>query len=328
MDFGKLAYLNIEDLNKRLKSIENKTNIIMSNWQVNKTLNEKIQDNYTFEIKFSSAKNTLVTIIGKLRLIAEQQSTIDFACKLNGFICYVDRIELNLGEREYFFFFCTQGQLSNRLGIVIDGQDFSGRLISYDFIISGGNVRGFESDVNIQLINRESKNIVGLKIEDKICCYVSDTCEFDFFKEPLVLGEGQDFSLCQGFDDDYKTALTYIGQQKELKFEVLGSHTLDIDNDVDCAAVAPIAIGYLIVYIQDSKPFYRIVYPTNQVSGKTEIILQSGVYETVRAVFDAPYPMFLFKTIDQKIYLKTANSIITKEKISSVNLSTTPYNLG
>ena len=88
----------------------------------------------------------------------------------------------------------------------------------------------------------------------------------------------------------------------------------------------PIAIGYLIVYIKDNNAYYRIVYPTYQVSSEVKISLPNGMYESVRAVFDAPYPMFLFKSIEGKIYLKADNAVLVSERISYINLSSSPIN--
>jgi hypothetical protein len=322
MDYGKLAYLNMQDVNKRLSSLEKSSQVVSQSWSVNKTLNASIDNVYSFDIRFFGSDK--VTIIGKMRFLSTQNTTADIIIKLNGLVCYVEKIEFLQGEREHFFFFCAHGQVSNVLEVLI--QNYKGVLISYDLIISGGNVTGYEQDINLELINRQAKNTVGCKTGNKICCYISSDNLFDFGSNPIVLGEGQDFSICKGFDNTDKTALAVIGDDKVLRFCVLGSFIQEIAQNVLSAALMPIAIGYLIVYIKDNNACYRIVYPTYQVSSEVKISLPDGMYESVRAVFDAPYPMFLFKSIEGKIYLKTDNAVLVSERISYINLSSSPIN--
>ena len=325
MDFGKLAYLNTEDLNKRLQNLEKNSKITASSWSISKTLNAEITENFGFDVRFDSA-NEPITVIGKLKFFHTKPKLADITLKLNGMVCYFDTVQFSEGEKEYLFLFCIHGQKNNRLEVLIQKEQYLGKLIAYDLIITGGNVRGFSPDVNISLINRQSNNIVGCKIGNDICCYQSEDNNFDLSAEPVVLGEGQDFCLCQGLDDISLTAFVKVSDDKILKFRTLHCYELKIDSEVSSCAVMPTKIGYLIVYIKNTKAFYRIVYPTYQVSQAFEINSLTGVFETVRAVFDAPDPMFLLKTADEKIYLKTAKPVLIKEKLSNINISCMPDN--
>lgn len=325
MDFGKLAYLNTEDLNKRLQNLEKNSKTTISSWSINKTLNAEVEENFSFDVRFNSA-NEPITVIGKLRFFHTSPSIVDIILKLNGMVCYFDTVKFLEGEKEYFFLFCTQGQINSLLEVLIQRPQYFGKIISYDLIITGGNVRGFSPDVNISLINRQSNNIIGCKIGSNICCYQSEDSNFDLSAEPVILGEGQDFWLCQGFDDVLVTAFAKIGDDKILRFKTLHCYELELDYEVLSCAVMPTTIGYLIVYIKNAKAFYRIVYPTYQVSSAFEINLPIGVFETVRAVFDAFAPMILLKTSDEKIYLKNANSVFFRENLSNINVSSSPTN--
>ena len=103
MDYAKLAYLNTEDLNKRLQSLEQNTKTTLSSWAVNKTLNAGITDNYTFDVRFGSSQE-LITVIGKLKFFHTVPATADITIKLNGMVCYFDTAEFLINEKEYLFF--------------------------------------------------------------------------------------------------------------------------------------------------------------------------------------------------------------------------------
>ncbi|HHW89405.1 MAG TPA: hypothetical protein GX745_00670 [Clostridiales bacterium] len=325
MDYGKLAYINLNDVNKRLQNLEKSNKSVFRAYTHTKTLNQSIQDYYSYELRFGAGEGEL-SLIGKLKFFHKNTSRADITIKINDLVCYFDTYVFLEGAQEYLIFTSAQTQSGNNiLKIEIGGQEYQGELISLDLYLLGDNLKGFEPDSCLRLLNRQSKKLAAFLAGDKFACFVSDTDIFDFDASPYILGEGIGFWLCQGYDNPLKTAIAYIDAQKNLKFKTLESYPIHIDEDVLSAAVMPVDIGYVIAYIKNSKAYYKFVYWGIQVSSRFEIKMPAGLLETISAINDAPRPMLLIKTSDQKIYLKTSYpNIFFEEGISEINLTSIP----
>lgn len=327
MDYGKLAYINLNDINKRLQNLEKSNKSVFCAYTHNKILNQPIQDYYCYELRLGAGEGAL-SLIGKLKFFHANAARADITIKINELVCYFDTFAFSQGAQEYLFFSSAQTQSGNNiLKIEISGQGYQGELISADLYLLGENLKGYEPDCCLQLVNRQSKNLAAYLAGGKIACFVSDTDIFDFDAPPHILGEGVGFSLCQGYDNPLKTALAYIDAQKNLKFRTLEGYPVHIDEDVLSVAVMPANIGYIIAYIKNSRAYYKFVYWGLQASSRFGIDAPAPILETVAAINDAPRsrPMVLIKTSDQKIYLKASHpSVFFEEGISEINLTSSP----
>ncbi|HEY8444285.1 MAG TPA: hypothetical protein VIL24_05770, partial [Clostridia bacterium] len=196
--------------------------------------------------------------------------------------------------------------------------DYQGEILGIDLNLLGDSIKGYEPDACLQLVNREQKSLAAHLLGDKIVCYIMGENGFDFL-EPIVLGEGINFSLCSGYDSSDKTALAYIDARGNLMFKVIGCRPVFLDDNVVSAAVAPVSGGYFVAYIKDLKAFYKLVYRGLDVSKRYELDFSLRLPESVTAVNDAPQPILLIKTSDQKIYLKSGrDSVFFEEEFKEI----------
>ncbi|HEY8419526.1 MAG TPA: hypothetical protein VIL03_03740 [Clostridia bacterium] len=321
MDYGKLAYIGLNDVNKRLQNIEKNNKSALTAFSHNKILNQKINGHYFYEIKFGAAHGAL-SLIGKLKFFQPSAQKPDITLKLNELVCYFDSPDLKEGAQDYLIFAAAQTQSGNN-AIKIEINGYQGELSGLDFNLLGENLTSFEPDERLRLLDRESKKLVAHLAGDKIACYASDDGSFDFNGEPFILGEGVNFCICRGYDDAQKTALAYIDAQKNLYFKLLGSRLVFIDDNASSIALLPLNFGYLVVYIKDFKAYYRFIYRGLDVSKRFELGTSLRLPESVNIVSDAPKPILLIKTSDQKIYLKAArDNIFFEEGVKEIIKST------
>lgn len=313
MDYGKLAYINLNDVNKRLQNLEKSNKSTINTYTHTKTLNHKINEFYSYDLRFGANQGD-ISLIGKIKLKNLNSARTQITIKINDLVCYFDSIT-GEGVQDYLIFASAQTQSGNNiLKIEIFGQDYQGEILNVDLYFLGDSLKGFEPDTCLQLVNRPPQSLVASLIGDQIICFVSNNNTFDFDTPPIVLGKGISFALCQGYKNTQKTALAYIDAQRNLFFKTLDGFAIPIDHNVLSVALMPVDLGYLIAYIQDNKAYFKYVFWGTQASSRYEINTSIRLPETITAVNDAPKPILLIKTSDQKIYLKTSNTNISFEE--------------
>ncbi|HEY8423465.1 MAG TPA: hypothetical protein VIL23_01730 [Clostridia bacterium] len=319
MDYGKLAYIGLNDVNKRLQNLEKSQKSALTVYTHAKTLSRPIDNHCVYEIKFGANGGPL-SVMGKLKLKHAEACRAEIIIKLNELLCYFDSCSFEAGVQEYLIFAAAQTQSGNNsLKIEISGTQYQGELLGLDLNLLGDGLKSFEPDERLELINRPGKNLAASLSGGKIACYLSDTGVFDFEASSIILGAGTSFSICQGYDNALKTALVYIDADKNLYFTVLGGQPIFLDDNAVSAAVFPIQTGYLVAYIKDFKAYYRFVFWGLEVSNAFPIDSSIRLPETVTAVFDAPAPTILIKTSDQKVYIKLPKkSIFAEEKLKDL----------
>lgn len=325
MDYGKFAYLKSEDNSKRIAALEKQGVLSLSCIKMGVILNKDITGGYeSSDIRFYSSSQS-VTLILKLKLEHALPQSPQITLNLNGMPCYFDNGNFAQGINDYFIFTAAKAANgTNILKLFLNGEGYIGKLIGYDAVIWGNAVTGYEEDKNIQLIARDGLNTVCALIGDKICCYQSQTSQFDFGTQPLILGEATNFSICAGGNNAMLTAMAIVRPDGTLQFLTLGGIKIDIDIDVSACALIAADENFILCYIKSGLAYYRLIYPSLEVSHECAVDLPPSL-ETVTAIYDAPRPILLFKTTDGKIYLKTAAKLNgIAERLSCITMSVTP----
>lgn len=309
MDYGKLAYLKTEDLSKRITNLEKEKISSLKSIRLGEGVRTKIEGIWENTVSFSaSGKHNVVTVMGKLKLSHESATRVCIKLYINEHLCYQDESNVLQGVQDYLVFAnasVLQGG-NNYLKIQIGQAGYKGELESYDIIVWGEGVDSHEKDSSIDVCYEKGFYYVAAVIGGKAYVWRSNG-EIDISSPPYNLGEADSVSICSGIGEEI--SLYYcLSSGGRLKVGRLGSNEVALpqEHEVISAAITKTSTQFVVSYIDGLKAYYRIFLPNLSYLEKVELQLPSSFIETVTKVADSPVPMFLYKSSDNRLYVKSA----------------------
>lgn len=315
MDYGKLAYLKTDDITKRVDKLERKSLTGLKSIKLGSAAAATVGSGFWTEpMRFSSGSDNSLTVLMKLRFEHTAAASVTVNAEINGALFHTEDIRLNAGIADYFAIAVAVGakDYNNSLRIGLEGEGYSGTLVSYDAVVWGDSVGVHDSDIMLAVLDGET-SVAAAIVGGDLVCWLTQGGKFAFGAAPEVVARDiKDFDMARDIGGNGIRFVT-VDNQNQLRLISYGNGQVNAQVVIEYGGVSSAAlITYphsammTVAYVSGGKLMVCEMEYNASVLGKAECNTAIKNIESVRAVNGAEVPMLLIKSEDNRVFVKAA----------------------
>lgn len=298
MDYGKLAYLKIEDLTKQIDNL--KTQVETAPYNCLSVLNKRpyyFEKNFKIEdYTITAKKQTVLTLQYKILLSSVSSETFDFSIYINNVKVETFTDYIGSESKSFTFTIVAEGftKGDNNVSAAIDFKN-SGQynLLCSEINAMGNNIYETVKTVNADVLEKRVGTLLAFsKPEDDYIYVLDQNFNYNILSTPFLSlkKSGKNYAITNMFYQNeaiYETSFyAYISAEKNLVINLLGifsggtildSKVLDTNVSSVSASESLNPVGVSVAYVKNNA-----IYTSNiSTNGSTLAFTAPKIFETI-----------------------------------------------